>query len=46
MEPGSFSYADQFGIGAAGPTHEICCAPDASPVLSSAEEMRPTLGLF
>src|SRR5512138_294296 len=43
---GSAAYAVQSGIGVAGPTHTICCAPDGRPVLSSAEPIIPELALL
>src|SRR5262245_65141681 len=38
----SLANAVQFGIGVAGPTHMICCAPLGRPVLSSAEDRKST----
>ena len=40
----AFVYAAQSGIGAAGPTQTICCAPEARPVLSSTLPICPTEG--
>src|SRR5690349_1907727 len=39
-------YVVQFGIGVAGPTHVICCRPLGNPVLSSAEPIALTPGVF